>query len=183
MAGDQVRITLRIGETTIEVEGPESYVDKKLQEPDSFDGLITKITGVSKPILAEKRKATSTREKKPRKPSKESYEIVKDLILTGEGDKPSLKEFYKQKNPASNYDRNVVFFYYLLKIKEIKLIGVNHVYTCYKEVNQRVGTLSVSLSETSKKGWLDTSNMDDIRLTIRGEGYVEHDLPKMKKAK
>lgn len=184
MADNTVRITLKIGETTIEVEGSESYVDKKLQEPESFDNLITKIAGVAKPILPQKkRKATAAKEGKPRKPSKQGYEIVKDLVLAREGDKQSLKEFYSQKNPKSNYERNVVFCYYLLKIKEIKPIGINHVYTCYREVKQRVGDLGVSLSETSRKGWLDTSNMSDITLSVRGENYVEYDLPKVKKAK
>ena len=185
MGNNTVRITLKIGETTIELEGSESYVDKKLQEPDSFDSLIMKITGVAKPILPGKKEKIGVEEKKkPRRPGRvESYEIVKDLILTAEGDKPSLKEFYSKKDPKSNYERNLVFCYYLLKVKERKPIGINHIYTCYKEVRQRVGMLSVSLSETSKKGWLDTANMNDIKLTIRGEGYVEHDLPKVKKAK
>lgn len=183
MADNTVRITLKIGETTIEVEGPESYVDKKLQEPESFDNLIMKIAGVAKPILPQrKRKATAAKEGKPRKPSKQGYEIVKDLVLAREGDKQPLKEFYSQKKPSSNYERNVVFCYYLLKIRGLKPIGINHIYTCYKDVNRRVGDLGVSLSETSKKGWLDTSNMSDISLSIRGENFVEYDLPKVKKA-
>lgn len=184
MGDNTVKITLKIGDTTIEVEGPESYVDKKLQEPESFDNLITKIAGVAKPILPQKqRKVTAAKERKPRKPSKLGYEIEKDLVLAKEGDKPSLKEFYSQKKPGSNYERNVVFCYYLLRVRELKPIDINHVYTCYKEVNQRVGSLDVSLSETSKKGWLDTSDMNDIRLSIRGENFVEHDLPKVKKTK
>lgn len=185
MADNTVRITLKIGETTIEVEGPESYVEKKLQEPDSFDSLITKIAGTATPVLPKKKeKVKVKKEIKPTKPSKvESYEIVKDLILTAEGDKSSLKEFCSKKDPKSNYERNVVFCYYLLKTREIKQIGINHIYTCYKEVKQRFPVLSVSLSETSKKGWLNTSNMSDIKITPRGENYVEHDLPKIKKAK
>ena len=186
MAENTVKITLKVGEATIEVEGSESYVDKKLKEPDSFDGLITKVAGIKTPILPKKKKGKPGVEKegKTKRPSKvESYEIVKDLILNAEGDKPSLKEFYSKKGPKSNYEHNVVFCYYLLKIREIKQIGINHVYTCYKEVKQRIPVLGVSLSETSKKGWLNTSDMTDIKITPRGENYVEHDLPKVKKAK
>lgn len=186
MVDDNVRIVIRIGEAVVEVEGPQSYVDKKLQDPDSFGALITKISGIEKLGLRKReRKATTAKETKTQKPrrKRDGYEIVKDLSLVAEGDKPSLKGFYSEKGPRSNYERNVVFCYYLRKIKEIKPIGINHVYTCYKEVNQRVGDLIVSLSETSAKGWLDTSNMDDIGLPIRGENYVEYDLPKVKKAK
>lgn len=182
-----VRIMLKIGDTEIEIEGSESYVDKKLQEPDSFDSLIGKISGAAKFAPSKKRakgKPTLAQKTKPKKPSeKEGYEIVKDLILTAEGNKPSLKDFYSQKKPGTNYERNAVFSYFLLKIKEIKPIGISHIYTCYKEVKQRVPSLSVSLSETSKKGWLDTSDMSDIKITPRGENLVELDLPKIKKVK
>ena len=187
MADDTVRIMLKIGDTAIEVEGSESYVDKKLQEPNSFDSLIEKISGTAKFAPSKKKvkgKPVLEKMRKPKKPSeKEGYEIVKDLILTAEGDKPSLKEFYSQKKPGSNYERNAVFSYYLLKVKERKPIQINHIYTCYKEIRQRVPSIAVSLSETSRKGWLDTSDMSDIKITPRGENYVEHDLPKVKKAK
>lgn len=187
MGNDIVRIMLKIGDATIEVEGSESYVDKKLQDPGSFDSLIEKVGGTvkfapskkegkDKPMLKEKRKA-----KKPSE--KEGYEIVKDLVLTAEGDKPSLKEFCSQTNPRSNYEHNAVFSYYLLKVQEKKPIGVNDIYTCYKEVRKRVPIIAVSLSETSRKGWLDTSDMSDIKITPRGENFVEHDLPKVKKPK
>lgn len=184
MVDDTVRIVLKVGEMMIELEGPESYVDKKLQEPSGFDPLITKMKETERPLSKKRGKQEVKRGKKAAKPRKaESHEMVKDLVLTAEGDKPSLKAFYSEKKPTSNYKHNVVFAYYLLKIIEKKPIGINHFYTCYKEVNKRVPSLSVSLSETSAKGWLDTSNMNDISITPRGENYVEHDLPKTKKAK
>jgi hypothetical protein len=184
MADNTVRIVLKIGEMTIELEGPKSYVDKKLKEPDGFDLLITKMRGIEQPLLQRKKKQEVKKEKKTTKVSRvEGYEMVKDLVLAAEGDKPSLKEFYSEKKPSSNYEHNVLFSYYLLKIREIKQIGINHIYTCYKEVSKRVPKLSVSLSETSRKGWLDTSNMNDIKITPRGENYIEHDLPKAKKVK
>lgn len=186
MADNTVRIMLRIGDTAIEVEGSESYVDKKLQEPSSFDSLIEKITGTARLAPLKKKaesKLASEKERKLKRPSeKEGYQIVKDLILTAEGDKPSLEAFYSEKKPKSNYERNVLFCYYLLKIKEIEPIGTDHIYTCYKQLKQRVGTLGVSLTETSRKGWLDTSHMSDIKLTLRGENFVEYDLPRVKKA-
>ena len=186
MAGNTVRIMLKIGDTAIEVEGSESYVDKKLEEPSSFDSLIDRISGTARlaqPKKKAKGKLVSEKEGKIQKPSRrEGYEIVKDLVLTAEGDKPSLETFYSQKKPKSNYERNVLFCYYLLNIKEVKPIGMNHIYTCYKDIRQKVGDLSVSLTETSRKGWLDTSDMSNIRLTIRGENFVEYDLPRVKKA-
>jgi len=186
MADNTVRIMLKIGDTAIEVEGPESYVDKKLQEPSSFDNLIEKLSGTAKLAPLKKKakaKLASEKGRRLKRPTeKERYEIVKDLTLTAQGDKPSLEAFYSQKKPKSNYERNLVFCYYLLKIKEIEPIGINHIYTCYKDVKRKVGSLGVSLSETSRRGWLDTSDMSNIKLTPRGEGYVEYDLPRVKKA-
>lgn len=186
MADNTVRIMLKIGDAAIEVEGSESYVDKKLEEPSSFDGLIDKISGTARLAQPKKKargKRVSEKEGKTQKPSRrEGYEILKDLVLTAEGDKPSLETFYSQKKPKSNYERNVLFCYYLLKIKEVKPIGINHIYTCYKDIKQKVGALGVSLSETSRRGWLDTSNMGDIKLSPRGEEFVEYDLPRVKKA-
>ena len=187
MEDDKVRVTLRIGESLIEIEGSEHYVDKKLEESDSFDNLIQKITGIAQPVLPKQKakvKTTIGAKGKPKKVGKGvGYEMIKDLVLSGEGDKTSLKEFYSQKVPKSNYERNLVFCYYLLKIRGIGSITINHIYTCYKEVKQRIPSLSVSLSETSQKGWLDTSNMSDIKVTPRGEDYVELDLPKADKAR
>lgn len=182
MADNTVRIMLKIGDIAIEVEGPESYVDKKLQEPSSFDNLIEKIskTATLAPLKKKaKGERVSGKERRPKRPSeKEGYEIVKDLILTAEGDKPSLEAFYSQKKPKTNYECNVLFSYYLLKMKETKPIGINHIYTCYKQVKRKIGSVGVSLSETSKKGWLDTSDMSDIKITPRGENCVEYDLPR-----
>lgn len=185
MVDNTVRIVLKVGEMMIELEGPESYVERKLQEPSGFDPLITKMRETERPLPKQRRGKQEVKgEKKAAKPRRaESYEMVKDLVLTAEGGKPSLKEFYSEKKLASNYEHNVAFAYYLLKIIEKRPIGINHFYTCYKEVNRKVPSLSVSLSETSAKGWLDTSNMDDIKITPRGENYVEYDLPKTKKAK
>jgi hypothetical protein len=181
MADNTVRIVLKIGEMTIELEGPETYVDKKLQELDVFNTLVTKMKEAEQLPSKKRGEQKAKGEKKVTKPRKpEIYEMVKDLILTAEGDKPSLKAFYSGKKPTSNYEHNVVFAYYLLKIMGKGPIGINHFYTCYKEINRRVPSLSVSLSETSGKGWLDTGDMNDIKITPRGENYVEHDLPKTK---
>jgi len=180
-----VKITVKVGEAIVEVEGSETYVDGKLKEPDSFDALITKLGGIKKePISSSTGKTGKSKAKKAKKSAKTvGYEIVKDLTLGADGQKAALKAFFADKRPTTNYERNTVFVYYLSKIKETGPIGINHIYTCYKEVGQRTPSLSTSLSETSQKGWLDTSSMYNIQLTVRGEDFVEHDLPKAKEAK
>lgn len=109
---------------------------------------------------------------------KESYSIVKDINLSM--DRSTLKQFYIEKNPKSALERNVTFVYYLQKISKIEKIAIGHIYTCYKELNiQPPIKLRQSLADTaSKKGWLDTNSIKDIEITLKGESFVEHELPK-----
>lgn len=115
--------------------------------------------------------------------SKSQLAVVKDLNLKKEGTNPSLRDFYAQKMPATFSEQNAVFVYYLNRLKEIEAITPNHIFTCYKEVGARVpGAFYQSLMDTARmKGWIDTGNTDQIRITTVGENFVEHDLPKSQK--
>lgn len=110
--------------------------------------------------------------------SKESYSIVKDINLSM--DRTTLKKFYLEKNPKSALERNTVFVYFLAKISKIEKIAIGHIYTCYKDLNIKPpAKLRQNLADTaSKKGWLDTSSMQNIKITLKGESFVEHELPK-----
>lgn len=106
---------------------------------------------------------------------KESYGIIKNLDLNQPS---SLRDFYQKKKTSSAQEKNAVFVYYLAKIANIKNINLNHIYSCYKEVGEKMpGALKQSLADTSsKKGWIDTASMSDIKITIKGEGLVEREL-------
>ena len=108
---------------------------------------------------------------------KESYSIVKDINLSM--DRSTLKQFYVEKNPKSALERNVVFVYYLAKISNIEKIAIGHIYTCYKDLNIKPPQkFRQSLADTaSKKGWLDTQSVNNIKITLKGESFVEHELP------
>ncbi|MFS2769239.1 hypothetical protein [Bacteroides uniformis] len=53
-------------------------------------------------------------------------------------------------------------------------------YTCYKEVGQKVPkNLYQSIIDTKKnKGWIESSDMGNIFVSVIGENYVEHDMKK-----
>jgi len=103
---------------------------------------------------------------------------VKDLNLRAEGAQ-SFRDFARGKKPTSNLKKCTVAVYYLSRVLSVPGINANHVYTCFKDVNWRVpSSLHKTLAETaSRHGWLDTSDMENIALTPRGETLVEHDLP------
>lgn len=184
----KLKIDLRSG--ALEVEGEESFVREIYQdfkdqikkeyiapaEEQQFD-TATETT-------PQKRKAKSSPAKTGGK-RKESYQIVKDLDLSDKSGKESLKDFYKKKSPTTAMQKAAVFVYYLERIREFKNIGANHIYTCYKDVDEKVpGALRQSLLDaSSKKGWLETKSMENITVSTQGENLVEHELPVDKKKK
>jgi hypothetical protein len=104
--------------------------------------------------------------------------IVKDLNLRPK-DKKDFPTFVSEKKPDGNYEKCTVAVYYLKQELGMATVGVDHVFTCFKAVNWRLpADLENTLALTShRKGWLDTSNFDDIKITVHGENLVEHDLP------
>ena len=121
---------------------------------------------------------------KPRAKAKSNPSIVKDLNLAPKG-KKSFGAFAKDKGPRSNQEKCVVAVYYLHHELAIAPLSIDHVYTCFKDAKWRVpADLSNALAVTAhRKGWLDTTDMENITVTPRGENLVEQDLPpKPKKA-
>jgi hypothetical protein len=112
--------------------------------------------------------------------AKSHMAVVKELDLKKSGANPSLRDFYIQKKPKTFSEQNAVFVFYLNRIKEMDSVTPNHVFTCYKEVKARVpGAFYQSLLDTSRiKGWIDTGDTENIRITTVGENFVQHDLPK-----
>ena len=108
-----------------------------------------------------------------------SPSIVKDLDLRPTG-KQAFEDFAAAKQPASQWEQATVAVYYLTKVIDLPAVDVNHVYTCFKDRLWRTpSNLSNKMQQAaSSKGWLDTSSMENIRVTPQGENLVEHDLPR-----
>lgn len=128
--------------------------------------------------------APSKETRKPKRKRTRGPKIRKDLDLRPKG-KTSLAEFAASKAPKNNDDKNVVSVYYLRRMARTEIVGMDHVFTCYREMSWREPTdLANSLAYTaSRKGFLNTSTLEDIKLTPAGRNHVEHDLPRKKKAK
>lgn len=128
---------------------------------------------------AEKPTASSNGTTKARKKQRDSQSIVKDLDLS-KGKNGRLKDFYEGYVVKSNLERNLVFVYYMQHELELTGITDDHVYTCYRNVGSKLpGALRQSLLDTSSRnGWIDTSDMKNIRTATPGVNHLEHDLPK-----
>jgi hypothetical protein len=123
--------------------------------------------------------APRQRSGRPRKPR--AYTVVSDLNLRPEG-RVSLVDFYRAKGPTDQQEQVAVFVYYLSRVLAVTAITDRHVYTCYKEVGERVPPeiLQVVRNTARRKGWVDANDPKNLILTVPGENYVEHSLPKAK---
>jgi len=156
----------------------QKYASEPLpgERPDMEDS-----DAARKPQKRREGKSTARKKRKP----KSGPTIVKDLNLRPKGKKP-FADFIAEKQPSDNQEKCTVAVYYLKHELDQKTVDANHVFTCYKSATWRVpADLENALSLTAhRKGWLDTSDMKDIKLTTHGENLVEHDLPpKLKSSK
>ena len=190
------RLLVEFDGSKLEVEGSEQFIEtlykrfcERIESSSNSPskGSVSRISDDASQKLAG---GGSTKEKREESPSKqrkrgsaESYKVLGDLDLYAKDNAPALKEFFEQKEPASAFEMNAVFIYYLTHLKKLSSIGIDHIYSCYKEVGtpKIPEKLRQSLFDTrSKKGWIDTADVNNLTLTLKGEKFVEHELPAKK---
>ncbi len=126
---------------------------------------------------------TPTRPKDSRPRKSATYKMLGELDLRQIG-KQSLKEYFAEKRPSDQKSQIAVIVPYLTKIAGETNVDYDHLYTCFREVGEKVPLdLRSTVRDASRiKGWIDTSNSKAFRLTTAGENFVNHDLPAVKKA-
>lgn len=91
----------------------------------------------------------------------------------------SLKEFYNMYVAKSNFEKNLIFVYYLQNILNADSITVDHIFSCYKHLGIKIPLFPQTLIDTkARKGWIETSNLSSLKTTREGINFLEHDLPK-----
>lgn len=190
MGNTKIRIDLSQG--VIEAEGEEKFVRSIY---DDFKERLNTRKVAHKGAKGGKKKDSKRKKEvsegviqQKRRRTAEAYspKLVTDLDLSGGKKGENLRKFYAKYNAKTNMERNLVFVYYLQHSLELKSINCDHIFTCYRDITKlKVPTaLYQSLIDTSKnKGWLNTKSMDNIKVTIKGINYIEHDMPKVGVAK
>jgi hypothetical protein len=116
---------------------------------------------------------------------KGSHAVVKDLSLRPEG-RTAFLDFANEKQPKTHQQKQAVAVVWLRDEAGLASgITADHVNTCYVEAGwPRPADLSNNLQVTAgQKGWLDTRDMTNIKITTRGEDEVRHNLPKTAKGR
>ena len=130
-----------------------------------------------------KNASAKTRASEPRRSKRStSLSIVKDLNLRPRGKKP-LRDFVADKAPENVQEAIAVMVYYLQHELETEDISRSYIYTCFKDLADRKYKVPTNMAQTLRniayrKGWIDTNDPNSIRVTIPGENFVEHDLPR-----
>ncbi len=135
---------------------------------------------ISEVIKVENKVANTSKASNPIKKvkptSNQSYSLVTSLNLVSKAKMP-LKEYFSQFETKSNFDNNIVILTYLKNELKEENVSVNHIYTCYKHLNIKIPSIKQSLFDTkNRKGWIETSNIDDLSITVSGENYIDHEI-------
>lgn len=152
--------------------------DRMSQSSDSRDQKL-----VSRP-----QKVLKTRPKAKASGAKESYTLKKDIDFGLPGKKDSLFDYLDRYAPNSSIQRNVVFVKYLSEQHSGRQIDADLIFTCYSVSGAKLpGALYGSLIDTAKAnkgyGYLDTSNIGDIKLLHKGEVLLHELAHKAKQPK
>jgi hypothetical protein len=109
--------------------------------------------------------------------------LVKSLDLRPGGKSP-FNDLVLEKQPKSNNEKSLLIVHFLRGFPGVDAVTLDHVFTVYRDQGWRVpANLRNQLQVmASTKGWLDTSEGSDIKVTVKGENYVNHDMPKKKKS-
>lgn len=177
------KVKLTIGQSIIEVEGSEEFVEKHWEELKSFISrpMAQQLQDSEQPSSGTHAKKTTEKTAKERKPK--SYTPL-PVDLKGNGKALSLKEFYKQKSPNDNQETITLFAYYLNKYCGIPNMQMGHALSCYNDVGERKPSNIYALCNNARtrKGYLDYGDESyTFKITIQGENLVEHDLPRKDK--
>ncbi len=128
------------------------------------------------PKTRGRKKSSKKSGNKASRSKKKSFSMVKDLNLKPNG-KDSLNDFVANKNPTTMTGRITVAVYYLAQTIGVEQVSVDHIYTCFKWMGWKLPAQFVNMiHQAGAKGWLETSDRENIMLTTLGENLVEHEL-------
>lgn len=182
------KLTINLTTGQLEVEGSDEFVKEIYKD---FKEMILK--GGSNPtfiptastkrneVANEKESNSSPKTKASAggksKPTKE-LKMLTDLNLRPDS-KTSLKDFAAKYDMKTAEELTLVIVYYLKEeLKET--VTVNHIFTCYNELDKKIPQYFKQTLSNCKnnKNWIDVDNWNDIKYTVPGMNHMKHDIKK-----
>lgn len=136
---------------------------------------------------AEQEQADPPAKRKPRRKANSTGSKKRSTTgqpkLLKEFDSSTFKDLVSERKPRTLEEKCTAAIYYTTRKKEQECT-VDHVYTCFKEVDWRLpADLPNAIQRAGSKGWVDSTNSEDLKIVFRGENLIEHELPRPEKAK
>jgi hypothetical protein len=181
---------------TVTIKGDGVDVTKQVDAETARD-VVALLMGGDAPVSTGARPPTRRRAASARKAKRASGAatkvkrkaglpgVVKDLSMRPKG-KKSFADFVSEKQPKTHQQKQAAILYWLREDAGLSNgITLDHVNTCYIEAHwPRPANLENAVSVTAKeKGWIDSSDKTNLKLTTRGEDEVVHGLPPTTKQK
>lgn len=183
------KLSVNITNGTLEVEGSEDFVKeiykdfKELIEKANFQTPDPSADDTPEKTEKEKVKRTSAKMSsagtKPKTKPTGEVKFLTDLNLRPKG-KDSLKDYAAKYEIKSGEELTLMIVYYLKEILKEQKVTINHIFTAYKELGEKIPQhfRQTLTNQKNRKNWIDVADWDDIKYTIPGMNHMEHDIVK-----
>jgi hypothetical protein len=151
----EVTLKLSLGSFSVEVSGPEEYVDRRFEE------LMTRYLSGTRPGATDVASA--------------STETPTAATLAGKRMSPA--EFIKKANPKNQSDQAMVLAYYLEKVRTTSSFTSTEIAELAREIKRPFANASDLVAKLSARGLMmsagDKEGQRAYAVTASGEEYVE----------
>lgn len=88
--------------------------------------------------------------------------------------KDSLEDFFKGYTPKNDYERILLFVYYMKEVLKIEAVTYDHVYTCFDTLDLKtpLNVPQITRNSASAEGWIDLTDSKNIQVTVNGKNEM-----------
>lgn len=120
----------------------------------------------------------AARKTRTRRPSKVAVAQDKTVDLFPAG-KQSFKDFAEAKKPANNDEKYAVAVFWLREVAEYQKATLGQIISCYLVAEWKLPSdVRNAMAQSGSKGYLISSDSDDIQLTSQGQNLSRNTLPR-----
>ena len=113
-----------------------------------------------------------------RRPTKTTIAQDKNVNLFPDG-KQSFRDFAEVKKAANNDEKYAIAVFWLREVAEYEKATLSQVISCYLVAEWKLPTdVRNALAQSGSKGYLISSDSEDVQLTSQGLNLARHTLPR-----